>query len=101
MVTLLDTVKRVELTVSMDKPETSDREGVYVIFPFALDTPAMGRQSANAVFLAGEDRGVGPPAASRPRSPVRLAMGTVLICHWPHMSWQCSTSCPGWRRYQT
>jgi alpha-mannosidase len=55
-ITLYDTVKRIDLSVTLDKVENYAMEGVYVLFPFALAGPTFRLETANAEFRADLDQ---------------------------------------------
>jgi hypothetical protein len=55
-VTLYDTAKMVDVTVRLRKEENYNIEGVYVLFPFALERPGFLLETANAVYRAEEEQ---------------------------------------------
>ncbi|HEX8217800.1 MAG TPA: hypothetical protein VF914_01160 [Chloroflexia bacterium] len=55
-VTIYDSVKMVDVTVRLRKDENFGIEGVYVLFPFALERPQFLLETANAVYRAEEEQ---------------------------------------------
>jgi hypothetical protein len=55
-ITIYDSVKMVDVTVRLRKEENYGMEGVYVLFPFALERPRFLLETANAVYQAEKEQ---------------------------------------------
>jgi hypothetical protein len=55
-ITLCDHQKWIDIGVSFQKNENYRMEGVYVLFPFAMDRPSFRLETANAIFEAGKEQ---------------------------------------------
>jgi alpha-mannosidase len=53
---LHDSFKAVDVTIMLDKKESYEMEGVYVLFAFALEPAAFWLETANAVYQAGTEQ---------------------------------------------
>jgi hypothetical protein len=55
-IALYDAAKWIDVSILIDKVESYEMEGVYVLFPFLLDSPSFLLESANTVFQAGREQ---------------------------------------------
>lgn len=72
--TVFAAARRLRLDVAIDKPPNREPEGVYVAFPFAIDSPSFLLETAGAVFAADREQ---LPDTCRDWYSVQHAVGVV------------------------